>query len=213
MTDESSNQITNSTFTEIVRLINIKVTNVVLDPNFNRNDYEVCNKWTFYFDKIIEEIITGLQNPKIEIYSSLNYEAKQLYLQRESRKLDYSIWQSKHKAKTSRDIWKYDVLIEHENNGELWLQELQKLASIKAPYKLIITYGMNEESKNGLKGIGLLGQAADIIDFIGYEEKEEIVVMIGADIKDLKEKDIKMIYNVYKFDKKKKCFEPYSEAE
>ncbi|MBV1709888.1 MAG: hypothetical protein KMY54_08505, partial [Erysipelothrix sp.] len=118
------------------------------------------------------------------------------------------------KKGVERYVWKYDILIEHENDGTDWLHEMQKLCSMNAPYKLIITYGRTRNSSDGLiatplnKGVNLLGIAKDIIEYTNDHSCKQFVIMFGEESINLSTNDSKNLYDIYywDFDKNMKDF-------
>ncbi len=170
--------------------------------------YMNSKEWTEKFGDTLIKILN--KNIGSDIYKSGElYDAGKLYLQEALRKNDFSVWESKHE-KISDNIacWKYLWLIEHENEGKKWLEELQKVCSIKAPCKLIISYGRNDKNK---KGVGLLKEAEEIIEYIGHNENEELVVMFGTDNDGLSVlEEIESIYDIYHYDRNTRKFKKYN---
>lgn len=191
--------------------------------------------FTKEFFKELERIIT---QENVEIYRKSDYLDDVEYAQNEKITMDSVTWKSFHgdsiKTYIKSNMWKYVTVMEHENNGESWLSELQKLCSIKCDEKLIITYGRcaKEECKKSVyqtkddKGVNLLNHANEIvIQTLSKSEKKilslisdgneyadslpNIVLMFGAENDELKRnnKVLKgLLYDIYRFDYKMKKF-------
>lgn len=197
-----------------------------VNSDSNRDFYKKSKVFTEYF---FEKAILILKRYGMEPYGFAEYEKNKHYFQREKLSIDLVVWESKYnkfdrsKAASKEEnvefagyIWKYLVLIEHENDGEDWLHELQKLCMTSAPYKLIITYGRRKEKKDNIpatkagKGVQLLEYANKIVEFSGNSTFEEFVIMFGEESRNLdKLQDNESIYDIYCYSKEKSIFEKF----
>lgn len=135
-------------------------------------------------------------------YKGIYFEGLE-YSQKEKLTVDLVSWISFNDGDTDKNIkenlWKYETLIEHENNGFTWLDELQKLCSLKCENKLIVTYGrcpqgdseyFNEDRNVILgnppqtpnnKGVNLLEHANKIVKETLSQSEQKIIEMAKDD--------------------------------
>lgn len=97
-----------------------------------------------------------------------------------------SIFQARCKEiKMKPYLWDLKIAVEHENNGELWLDELIKLMHIRCPLKVIISYANHETRDDAEHGdTAKLSIAADMIrETEAYcnaeNNQEEILIILG----------------------------------
>ncbi|PKM86596.1 MAG: hypothetical protein CVU85_07615 [Firmicutes bacterium HGW-Firmicutes-10] len=192
----------------------------------SKDFYKKSKVFTEHF---FEKAVSILESNGMESYGFKEYRKNKHYFQREKLSIDLVVWESKYnkfdrsKAASEEEnveyagyIWKYLVLIEHENDGEDWLHELQKLCMTSAPYKLIITYGRRKEKKEKIpatktgKGVQLLEYANKIVEFSGNNTFQEFVIMFGEESSNLdKLQDNEGIYDIYRYSKEKSIFEKF----
>ena len=150
-------------------------------------------------------------NVKFEKYSK-DHDQSLEYYQKEIRTVDLISWKSfspKMPTEQEKHLWKFNILVESENNGETWLQEMQKLSTMIAPYKLIITYGRtlkendNEETASNKKGVNLLYLADKILSEIDNKNPEEFIVMFGEELVNINQHvSISNLYDIYYYSNK-----------
>lgn len=105
--------------------------------------------------------------------------------------------------KMSGYIWKYILLVEHENSGETWLHEMQKLCTVSSKYKLLITYGRNDRDGVGFrktvdkKGINLLKYANEILENNIGNGFEEFIIMFGEENPNIDKLNGKKAYDIW----------------
>lgn len=130
------------------------------------------------------------------------FEEKVFTYQTEFRSIDGMVWENILKNKKLRNLWKYEMLIEHENDGRDWLSEMQKMCTMISRNKLIITYNIDKKS---------LEVAAELYNELNVKEElgEELILMIGKSVKDV-EKEFKAkkvndklrIFEIFKYNGK-----------
>ncbi len=177
-----------------------------------RENYAKSSIFTEDFFKCLEDVYTNCNIESlqgVEVYNNGTYESEKRYLQREKLTIDMIIWKAKYNKGTSnisRYIWKYDTIIEHENNGFDWLHEFQKLCSISADKKLLITYGKAKKGIDGIvptieaKGVNLLETAQELLDFVGNKSFSEFVIMFGEELTNFSMNSSEDIYDIYYYD-------------
>lgn len=185
----------------VARDFNDTVTEAILSKDIEVN-YRSSTTFTGNFYKLMKEVLKKEPNSIREYEKQKGYDKGILYFQKERLTVDLTVWISKYDGKIvpkrkkelperlSGYVWKYILLIEHENSGETWLHEMQKLCTIKSKYKLLITYGRNDKNGEGFiktadnKGISLLEYANQILanskeNDNDINEFEEFIIMFG----------------------------------
>lgn len=210
--------------------INEKLTECFNDDIDNfRHKYKYNTDFTCVFNYYLNFVLSDLGVTKYE--NENDYLSNKEYFQREKLTVDTIVWKSFSERKMEDvlvgDMWKYELLLEHENKGKTWLQELQKLCSIKSDNKIIVTYG-RVASGNGkyetmvYKGVNLLDRARTIVlGTLSNVEKKivelgkadrsligllpQIVLLFGIEIAELEKRNrsnsvVNNLYDIYHFD-------------
>ncbi|MDP2813208.1 MAG: hypothetical protein Q8N92_02045 [Erysipelotrichaceae bacterium] len=197
---------------KLARDFNDNVTNALVNEDFKSN-YRKSTTFTGQFYRLMEEV---LKSNNIAEYKKFDeYKKQQLYYQKEKLTVDLTVWKSENDGKIITKskqempylldgyIWKYILLIEHENSGKTWLQEMQKLCTISSKYKLIITYGRNEKDENGFKktgdykGVNILKYATKILNNYDDITFEEFVIMFGEENPNIDKLNGKKVYDIW----------------
>ncbi len=186
-----------------------KQLNIDLTKNYKSKKSRFKSKYTYtkgaFTKEFFDQLNTVLDNNFIQEYSKGDYDSFTEYSQREKLTVDLVSWVSFNKyieeENIKKNLWKYETLIEHENNGCTWLDELQKLCSLKCENKLIVTYGrcpqgdseyFNEDRHVILgnppqtpnnKGVNLLEHANKIVKETLSQSEQKIIEMAKDDEK------------------------------
>ena len=155
-------------------------------------NYKDDTLWTDFMLGNENMIFKAFEDPDFDIYEYKRegtYSKDRLYFQKELNKIDASVWSSTHDREklnefTTSRIWRFEAIIEHENNGQRWLEEMQKICSINAPKKLLITYGRTTEGY----GKKLLNIATEIAHNISNSVTDEFIIMFGYTIDEINTK-------------------------
>ncbi|CAM4318836.1 hypothetical protein H9L01_00425 [Erysipelothrix inopinata] len=134
---------------ELSKQLNSKLTDIFKEDDsdffkkyFNEAKKKEKETYTESFFSVVNEVIG---ENFMRAYSKGDYVSFTEYSQREKLTVDLVSWISFNDGSTDKNIkenlWKYETLFEHENDGFTWLDELQKLCSLKCENKLIVTYG------------------------------------------------------------------------
>lgn len=194
-------------------MFNSRITDEIKKKEF-REKYKNDSKLTRVF---YTEMFKILEDSGITKYEHEFYHGNEPYFQKEKLTVDITGWVSQYDGNIQKikrkDYpkelngyeWNYLFLIEHENSGKTWLHEMQKLCSIKAPYKLIITYGRTLDNLDGFektvdkKGVSMLKYAEKILKNIGNHDCEEFILMFGEENKNLNKLGEKSVYDIYRY--------------
>jgi hypothetical protein len=189
---------------KIARDINHDVTKAYREGILLRNVYGFDFVFSKFFFPIVEHVF---EKNGIEQYSDYKYTSMDSYFEHERMKVDRSVWKTKyssnHPSSTQKNVWKFELLLEHENKGTRWIEEMRKLCFLNAPFKMIITYGRTKEGGLGLKetpkdkGIQLIDIASEIITFTEDKSFELFIIMFGEESVNLDMLGNKSIYDIW----------------
>jgi hypothetical protein len=200
---------------EIAKDLNMSISTDLVNPKI-MDFYKKSKAFTdYFFDKTYEVLLKHDMYP----YNGMTYKKNVKYFQREKLSIDLVVWESAYdkfdrfkiadkdtNIEFAGYIWKYVLLIEHENDGEDWLHELQKLCMTSSPYKLLVTYGRRVQNNppvtKGNKGVRVLEQANEIVNFVGNYGFKEFVIMFGEETNNLDNVIARneLVYDIYKYD-------------
>lgn len=199
---------------ELSKQLNIKFTKEFNITNthfhyyyFNKKKGEYFHKKNdenFNFTKVFfTQLDTVLKDNFIQKYLKRDYRFFTEYSQKEKLTVDLVSWISFNDGSTDKNIkenlWKYETLFEHENNGFTWIDEIQKLCSLKCENKLIVTYGRcpqgnseyfnkdrnvilgNPPQTKDNKGVNLLEHANKIVKETLSNSERKIIEMAKDD--------------------------------
>lgn len=198
----------------IAEKLNSRITDEYHSKPVFKFTYDISRAFSGSIFKVLEEVLKEENIIKYENHYSKDIK----YYQSEKLTVDRVVWQTKYnqvKKGVEKYVWKYEILIEHENDGTDWLHEMQKLCSMNAPYKLIITYGRTQNSSDGLiatppnKGVKLLEKAKEIIEYTNDRSCKQFVIMFGEELINLSTNGSQDLYDIYywDFDKEMKDFD------
>lgn len=206
---------------EKIRLLEIaKEFNEKISEDFRKNgeskeNYRGSRTFTGTFYKLMKDVLSSKENQMIDYENEKEYQPNQLYFQKERLTVDLTVWISgkdsvvglDESSKVNTDslghVWRYVMLIEHENSGKSWLHEMQKLCTINSQYKLIITYGRTETATDNIKatknnkGVHLLKYAEKILEYTGVDSFEEFIIMFGEENKNIVNSKNDKVYDIY----------------
>ncbi|PKM63725.1 MAG: hypothetical protein CVU96_06445 [Firmicutes bacterium HGW-Firmicutes-20] len=199
----------------IAEKLNSRITHEYHNNTFFKISYDISRAFSGSIFKVLEDV---LEEENIIKYEKSHYNKGIKYYQSEKMTVDRVVWLTSYdkvKKGVENYVWKYEILIEHENDGTDWLHEMQKLCSMNAPYKLIITYGRTKNASDGMiatppnKGVNLLGIAKEIIEYTNDQSCKQLVIMFGEESINLSTNGSKNLYDIYywDFDKEMKDFD------
>ena len=124
-------------------------------------------EWTKFMKQCVENVISGLK--------------KGIHVQYEYYRIDCIGWtQRKDEINAQCEavhmrphLWELDAAVEYENNGDCWLDEVCKLAYIRCPLRVVISYGL-ENAKDNIK---LAKAILDKTDAFTDDDQEFLIIL------------------------------------
>jgi len=170
-----------------------------------RDEYSSTKGFSELFNiEILGEVASRLEIR--EFSNEYKYSIKDnntLFWMNEYRKYDFLTYRM-FLGKDKFNFWKFETIVEHENDKNNWFQEFVKLLNSNAKEKII--FGYEIQNKNNVKKDIVLTHVDELLKNMTTNdenifENDNMIVFLGSSLKSFQANKI-ILYKCYRLDKK-----------